>query len=97
MFIAAINTIQVQAITYHSDALIGQLAGIVETLRETSECLAYRITRSDADPLTWVITGHWQSQAAMKAHFQHPALTELMGLLQCNVVRGIQLDSFVVR
>lgn len=94
MFIEAVNTVQLRAISGGSDALGAQLALIVDGLRETSDCLSYALVRSHADQNLWIITGHWQTAASMYAHFSNPLLNDLMSLLHCRGVSCIDCNSF---
>ncbi|MGV8921218.1 MAG: putative quinol monooxygenase [Pseudomonas sp.] len=95
MFIAAINTLQIQATAHNAESLAGHLTEIVETLKETPQCLGYTLTRSHANPQTLIVAGYWPSVAAMDAHFNHPVLNDLMGLFHCDMVRGGQFSRFI--
>lgn len=93
MLAAAISTVEVHAMFGRSEMVGVQLSKMVDTLRDTTDCLSYLLTCSEVDVHVWTLTGHWHSPQAMQAHFNHPAFNGFMALLHCYGVRRIEFNS----
>ena len=90
----AINVIEVFAVSGQANGLKIPISSLVDSLRETSGCLSYTAVQSAANQDLWIITGHWESTAAMESHYQHPVLTRFAQLLDCHSVNTITVSSF---
>jgi quinol monooxygenase YgiN len=90
----AINVIEVFAVSGQANGLKIPISSLVDSLRETSGCLSYTAVQSAANQDLWIITGHWESTAAMESHYQHPVLTRFAQLLGCHSVNTITVSSF---
>jgi len=94
MFIEAISMVHVLAAPGHEDDIGGQLQRFVSGLVPTPHCCHYAVVRSYREPGMWLISSHWQTRAAMEAHFNEPALSTLVDLLATRTVQRISFDSF---
>ncbi|EJZ58822.1 MULTISPECIES: antibiotic biosynthesis monooxygenase family protein [Pseudomonas] len=90
----AVNVIEVLAVSGQSQDLRAPIDRLLQTLGEVPGCLSYQAVRSLADADLWIITGYWESTAAMRAHFAHPALNDLERLLDCRAVKRVAASSF---
>ncbi|WP_338524469.1 putative quinol monooxygenase [Pseudomonas batumici] len=86
-----INIVRLEAVPGRSEALGQRLNELVEILRSTPGCLDYSVTGcSDAND--WIVTGRWQSPAALQAHFELPALQGFIDLLGCQLAHSIDFQ-----
>lgn len=77
----AINTLQVRLSEEPDQPLEQQMREYVADFSGKSGCLRYEITRSDAEPCLWIISGHWSDAAQMTEHFESDAMKALVNLL----------------
>lgn len=70
---------------------------MLDVLSSTTPCVAYTFTASKDDDASWIVSGYWQSETQMQAHFSHPELTGFMDLLSSGAISHIQFNSFVVQ
>jgi quinol monooxygenase YgiN len=97
MFNKAINTVKVQAVAGRSDELGKQLQKIVETLRELPGCESYMVDRCPEDSNLWTVSAHWQSEAAMRSHFNSPQAQGFIDLIDCQLANAVDFNSFPIR
>lgn len=93
MLAATISTVEVHAMFGKSESVGVQLSEMVETLRDTTDCLSYSLTCSEVDVHLWTLTGYWHSPEVMQAHFTHPVFDGFMALLHGCLVRRIEFNS----
>ncbi|BBP59029.1 putative quinol monooxygenase [Pseudomonas sp. St316] len=91
-----INTVQVQAAAGRSEELGRQLQQIVETLRAQPGCNAYLVDRCPDDGDRWSVSGRWQSEAAMQAHFNCPHVQGFISLIDNRLARSVDFNSFPI-
>jgi len=91
-----INTAQVQAVAGRPDELGQQLQRIVETLRELPGCDSYMVDRCPEDTHRWTVSAHWQSEAAMKSHFNDPEVQGFIGLIDSQLANAVDFNSFPI-
>ncbi|MEH3052711.1 MAG: putative quinol monooxygenase [Patulibacter minatonensis] len=60
------------------DLVAGALAGLASATREEEGCLAYDLSRSQADPTVFVTVERWRAQADLDAHLQTAHLAEAL-------------------
>ncbi|MDB6141597.1 MAG: antibiotic biosynthesis monooxygenase [Pseudomonas sp.] len=95
MLVGAMNTIQVRAVPGRSGALGSRLEYIVGVLDKVSGCLSYSLSCSDADEDVWIVSGCWESKAAMEAHFLDPWMDALMDLAYCDVAISLRFNTSI--
>ncbi|KPA92051.1 putative quinol monooxygenase [Pseudomonas sp. RHF3.3-3] len=91
MSVQATNTLRFKAAPGCSAELGRRLETLAETLRHAPGCLDYAVTCA-GEPGEWTVTGHWQSAAALQAHFQLPALQGFIDLLGTRLAWRIDLQ-----
>lgn len=91
---AVVNVIEVLAVSGQSDGLRQPIDQMLKTLSAIPGCLAYHVMRSARNEDLWIISGYWESTAAMHSHFAHPALNDLGRLLDCHTVNRVAAGSF---
>ncbi|MFJ2362586.1 putative quinol monooxygenase [Pseudomonas sp. NPDC087697] len=89
-----INTVQVQAAAGCSDELGKQLQKIVDTLRELPGCDSYMVDRCPEDDNRWTVSAHWQSEAAMRSHFDCPQAQGFISLIDSRLASSVDFNSF---
>ncbi|OYQ28923.1 antibiotic biosynthesis monooxygenase [Pseudomonas mandelii] len=92
-----INTVQVQAAAGRSEELGKQLQKIVDTLRQQPGCDSYMVDRCPEDSNRWTVSARWQSEAAMQSHFNCPEVQGFIGLIDENLARTVDFNSFPIR
>jgi len=88
-----INTVQVQAFAGRSEELGEQLQRIVETLRAQPGCESYMVDRCPDDSNRWTVSARWQSEDAMRNHFNSPQVQDFIGLLDSHLASGVHFNS----
>ncbi|UVM02672.1 antibiotic biosynthesis monooxygenase family protein [Pseudomonas laurylsulfatiphila] len=91
-----INTVQVRAVAGRSDELGKQLQKIVETLRELPGCESYMVDRCPEDSNRWTVSARWQSEAAMKSHFNCPEVQGFISLIDSQLANAVDFNSFPI-
>lgn len=91
-----INTVEVQAAAGRSEELGRQLQKIVETLRAQPGCEAYMVDRCPVTADRWSVSAHWQSEAAMQAHFNCPEVQSFISLIDNRLARSVDFNSFPI-
>jgi quinol monooxygenase YgiN len=95
MLVTAINTVEIHATHGRRSEVDARVPRILDVLNSTTPCIAYTLTASKACDASWIISGYWQSEAQMQAHFSHPELSGFMELLSCGAISHIQFNSFI--
>jgi quinol monooxygenase YgiN len=96
MPVSAINTVEIHAAQGRSSEVGRRVPRMLDVLNSTTPCVAYTFTASKNDDASWIVSGYWQSETQMQAHFSHPELTGFMELLWSGAISHIQFNSFVV-
>jgi quinol monooxygenase YgiN len=96
MLVSAINTVEIHATQGRSSEVGARVPRMLEVLNSTTPCVAYTLTPGKNDDPSWIVSGYWQSESQMQAHFAHPELTGFMELLNSGAISHIQFNSFVV-
>lgn len=91
-----INTVEVQAAAGRSEELGRQLQQIVETLRAQPGCDTYMLDRCPVNSDRWNVSAHWQSEAAMQAHFNCPEVQGFISLIDNRLARSVDFNSFPI-
>jgi quinol monooxygenase YgiN len=91
-----INTVQVQAAAGRSDELGKQLQKIVETLRELPGCDTYMVDRCPEDTNRWTVSARWQSEEAMRSHFNCPQVQGFISLIDSQLANAVDFNSFPI-
>lgn len=94
MYTEAISTLHVHAAPGQQEQVGSTLRRLIETVAGLEHCLSYGVVRSRLDANVWIVSSHWQTDAAMQAHFADPSLNPLLELLGDRSVRRINFDSF---
>lgn len=95
MRIAAINTVTIKTKPDQTGHVLSLVAGIIDSFRSNSGCLAYDTAQSSNQPELIVITGHWTSLEHMEAHFLNPAQQTFSKLLDANTVYSLSFHHAV--
>jgi quinol monooxygenase YgiN len=90
---AAYHTVHVHAQHGYSQQLGQQLADTVELLNTLPGCIGFYLVHSEQDANLWQIHGHWQSEAAMQAHFRSPLTQRITTLIEQSIIRRIDFQS----
>ncbi|EJL02057.1 MULTISPECIES: antibiotic biosynthesis monooxygenase [Pseudomonas] len=96
MLISAINTVEIDAAPGRVGEVCSTLPHIVRALLETSECMGYAITDNRRAKNSWIVSGYWESESQMRAHFDHPKLAGFMDMLRVGMASRIKFNSFVI-
>ncbi|WP_346831199.1 antibiotic biosynthesis monooxygenase [Pseudomonas abietaniphila] len=96
MLVSAINTVEIHAAQGRASEVGMRVPRMLDVLSSTTPCVAYTFTASKHDDASWIVSGYWQSETQMQAHFSHPELTGFMDLLSSGAISHIQFNSFVV-
>jgi quinol monooxygenase YgiN len=96
MLVSAINTVEIHASQGRSNEVGMRVPRMLEVLNSTTPCVAYTLTPEKNDDASWIVSGYWQSESQMQAHFSHPELTGFMELLHSGAICHLQFNSFVV-
>jgi len=96
MLVSAINTVEIHATQGRAREVGTRVPQILDVLNSTTPCIAYTLTPGKNDDAAWIVSGYWQSESQMQAHFSHPELTGFMDMLHSGAISQIQFNSFVV-
>ncbi|MFH0022940.1 antibiotic biosynthesis monooxygenase family protein [Pseudomonas fluorescens] len=81
MTINAANTLEIR-LPYDPGGSFGRvLEEGVATCQSSKGCLGYSLSRSDAEPRLWIVSGYWHSEAHMKEHFSSAPMTTFVSRL----------------
>ncbi len=92
-----INTVKVKAAAGRSEELGKQLQKIVETLRQQPGCESYMVDRCPEDSNRWNVSARWQSEAAMRMHFNCAEVQGFIGLIDSQLANSVDFNSFPIR
>lgn len=96
MHLVAISTVEIHAKDSSSTALQARLSALLETLQNLSGCASYSLTRCSSRHNVWIMTGYWNAQAAMEAHFSLPCLTDLFALTLERLADNLKFGTFML-
>lgn len=96
MLVSAINTVEIHASHGRCSEIGARVPRMLDVLRDTTSCVAYTFAPSNPDETSWIVSGYWQSETQMHAHFSHPELNGFMELLQSGAISHLHFNSFVV-
>lgn len=92
MPIERINTFQLKA-DGGSDALGQHLQQIVDTLRQLPGCDTYMLDRCPDDDNRSTVSPHWQSEAALQAHFCCPEMQGCINVLDSQLASSVDCNN----
>jgi quinol monooxygenase YgiN len=96
MLISAINTVEIDAAPGRVGEVCTKLPHIVRALLSSTECVGYAITDNRGTKNSWIVSGYWESESQMRAHFDHPELAGFMDMLSAGMASRINFNSFVI-
>ncbi len=96
MFISATNTVTIQAVPGHAEAVGVLLRGVVGVLHKAKGCLSYVAVQNHHDCNLWIVMGHWATPLDMEEHFHSRAHDVYSALLNCKFVRSIEFNSLLI-
>jgi len=79
-----------------SDERGRQLQQIVDTLRQAPGNDRYLADRCPDDDSRWSQSAHWQSEAAMQAHFDGPQVQGIIGQLDSRLANSLDFSGFAL-
>ena len=96
MLISAINTVEIDAAPGRVGEVCTKLPSIVRALLSNTECVGYAVTDNRGAKNSWIVSGYWESESQMRAHFDHPELAGFMDMLSTGMASRINFNSFIV-
>ncbi|MGH8420156.1 MAG: antibiotic biosynthesis monooxygenase [Pseudomonas sp.] len=96
MLISAINTVEVDAAPRRVGEVCTKLPHIVRALLSGTECVGYAITDNRGAKNSWIVSGYWESESQVRAHFDHPELAGFMDMLSAGMASRINFNSFII-
>ncbi|WP_185054054.1 antibiotic biosynthesis monooxygenase family protein [Pseudomonas moraviensis] len=96
MLISAINTVEIDAAPGRVGEVCSILPHIVRELLGKSGCMGYAITDNRRVKNSWIVSGYWESESLMRAHFDHPELARFMDMLRAGMASRIKFNTFFV-
>lgn len=81
MNMTAVNTLEIRLSEEPDRALEQRMRECIADLSRKPGCLRYDITRSDAEPCMWLISGYWSDASQMTEHFESDSMNALLNLL----------------
>lgn len=96
MLISAINTVEVDAAPGRVGEVCSVLPHIVRALLSNSGCMGYAITDNRRAKNSWIVSGYWESESLMHAHFDHPELAGFMDMLRAGMASRIKFNTFII-
>jgi len=96
MLVSAINTVEIDAAQGRCSEIGARIARMLDVLNSSTSCIAYTSTPNNADETCWIVSGYWETEADMEAHFSHPELNGFMELLLNGALSRLQFNCFVV-
>ncbi|MFJ2408276.1 antibiotic biosynthesis monooxygenase [Pseudomonas sp. NPDC087814] len=96
MLVSAINTVEVDAAPGRVGEVFTKLPCIVRALLDNTECVGYAVTDNRAVRNAWIVSGYWESESKMRAHFDRPELGGFMDMLNSGMASRVKFNSFVV-
>ncbi|MGI4841444.1 MAG: putative quinol monooxygenase [Janthinobacterium lividum] len=94
MYTESISTLHVHAVPGHEEQVGITLRRLIDRVATLDQCLHYEVVKCRLAADVWIVSSHWQTRAAMEAHFNDPSLNPLLELLGERAVRKISFDSF---
>lgn len=96
MLITAINTVEIDAAQGRVGEVCSILPHIVRELLTNSECMGYAITDNRRAKNSWIVSGYWESESQMRAHFDHPQLAGFIDMLRAGMASRIKFNTFII-
>lgn len=96
MLISAINTVEIDAAPGRVGEVCSKLPHIVRELLTHSACMGYAITDNRRAKNSWIVSGYWELESQMRAHFDHPQLAGFMEMLRVGMASRIKFNTFIV-
>ncbi|MBK5000156.1 antibiotic biosynthesis monooxygenase [Pseudomonas sp. S31] len=84
----------IRASSGRSAELGARLRDLLEPSLRSPGCLSFSVQRSQADDDLWLLSGSWCDQQAMSGYFASPTLDVFGELVQAQVVRSLDLQTF---
>lgn len=94
MYTETISTLHVHVMPGHEEQVGLTLRRLIDRVAILDQCLHYEVVKCRLAADVWIVSSHWQTKAAMEAHFNDPSLDPLLELLGERAVRRISFDSF---
>ncbi|MMZ70823.1 Antibiotic biosynthesis monooxygenase [compost metagenome] len=55
------------------------------------------VDRCPEDTNRWTVSAHWQSEEAMRSHFNSPQVQGFIDLIDCQLANSVDFNSFPIR
>jgi quinol monooxygenase YgiN len=95
MLIAAINTVEIDAAPGRAGEVRTKLPVIVHALLGSTGCIGYSVADNHAIENSWIVSGFWQSESQMQAHFDSPELVGFMSMLSDGMAIRMNFNRFI--
>ncbi|MDD1011314.1 antibiotic biosynthesis monooxygenase [Pseudomonas shahriarae] len=96
MHINAVNTLEIEVGEGRDEVLMQCLHAFIGRAGKWPGCLGYGLTQSTHQTRVWLLSGYWESQAALSAHFADGELGTLVWQVGRQAL-GIRFNRYLAQ
>lgn len=81
MPVHVVNTLEISVVEDRGPHFEQGLRALVTRCEAAPGCLGYALTRHATQERVWILSGHWENDQALTAHYRDASLEALLGFL----------------